>query len=67
MHSRCSNGALARELRNTTAVTSVNGVACAQAGVGSDDGVSRSPQRNGGSAIVDVSLKRPAGFFLIKV
>ena len=67
MHTGSSNGALARQLRNTTAIASVNGVASAQTGVSGDNRVIGSPQCNGGAAVVDVSLKKSARFLLQEV
>ena len=64
MHARGSNGALARQLRNTTASARMDGVAGAQTGVGGDDRIRGSPQSNSSTTIVDVSLKRPARFLL---
>jgi hypothetical protein len=67
MHARSSDGALARQLRDTTAIASVNGVASTQTGVCGDNRVCGSPQGNGGATIVNIGLKRPARFLLKQV
>jgi len=64
MHAGGSDGALARQLWDAAAITSVNGVAGAQTGVCSDNRVGGSPQGNSGATVVDIGLKRPARFLL---